>query len=91
MGEAISIAVDEQERVRQRQVVEKPGVDINNLFAQDDPRLVQEIDVDGMLDRTDDRISYIGKATLQPNGKYRCLANVAGMLCLVEVSLRVPK
>lgn len=40
--------------------------------------------------RIDERlgIQYIGKATLQPDGTWRCLANVRGALCLVQVSLK---
>jgi hypothetical protein len=30
-------------------------------------------------------IRYIGKATQQFNGTWRCLADVAGMLCVVEL------
>lgn len=46
-----------------------------------------EVDVDG---RVDDRlgIQYFGKAGLQPDGTWRCLANVGGALCVVEVSIR---
>lgn len=48
---------------------------------------VEELDVDGMKDRTRD-IWYIGKAYRQPDGKWRCLADVNGALCLVEVRIR---
>ena len=44
-----------------------------------------EIDVDGRMDRLG--VVFIGKARLQPDGTWRCLANVAGALCLVEVSM----
>ncbi len=32
-------------------------------------------------------IYLIGKASLIPDGTWRCLANVGGALCLVEVKL----
>jgi len=44
-------------------------------------------DVDGMVDRKREGISYIGQATKQFDGTWRCLANVGGMLCLVEVKI----
>lgn len=54
-----------------------------------------EVDLDGQYDHsyngTDERkavIQYIGKATLQPNGMFKVLANVNGALCLVEVKLK---
>lgn len=48
-----------------------------------------QIDVDKRIDEeSDGAISYIGNATLQPDGTWRCLANVGGALCLVEVKLR---
>lgn len=50
----------------------------------------REIDVDGMADRNHPEISFIGKATLMTNGKWRCLANVSGMMCLVECNTRRP-
>ncbi len=33
-------------------------------------------------------IWYIGEAAKQPDGTWRCLANVEGMLCVVEVTIR---
>jgi hypothetical protein len=47
-----------------------------------------EVKVSGMRQRRGDfEIEYWGIATLQPNGKYHCLANVAGALCRVEVEI----
>jgi len=43
-----------------------------------------EIDIDGMVDM-EKNIQYIGKAKKQPDGKWHCLANVSGALCIVEV------
>jgi hypothetical protein len=45
----------------------------------------ETVDVDGVLDRNG--IRYLGTARRQPNGKYVCLADVAGALCWVEVTL----
>lgn len=51
------------------------------------PWFGRQIDVD---QRLDDRgyIQYIGKATHVFDDVYRCLANVAGALCVVEVTIR---
>ena len=46
-----------------------------------------EIDVDGVVDETTG-IRYIGKATKTFGGRWRCLANVGGALCLVELTVR---
>ena len=46
-----------------------------------------ELDVDGMAD-PNHNITYIGKATKMEDGTWRCLANVEGALCLVEVNIR---
>lgn len=46
-----------------------------------------QLDVDGRFDSKSDGIQYIGKATQQIDGTWRCLANVAGALCLVEVRI----
>lgn len=59
---------------------------MKQLSLQYDPPIT--IDIDGRKDRTRD-IWYIGYATKQLDGKWRCLANVAGMLCLVEVRIKV--
>ena len=45
-----------------------------------------EVDVDGRVCATSG-IEYIGKAHRQPDGTWRCLANVGGALCLVEVKI----
>lgn len=47
------------------------------------------IDVDGHLDRTRS-IRYLGRAQRQPDGTWRCLADVHGALCLVEVTIQLP-
>lgn len=54
----------------------------------DVPRL--EVDVDGQMDEKTG-IQYIGKAILQSNGLFRCLANVGGALCVVEVRVTEKK
>ena len=46
----------------------------------------KEIDVDGIKDPNYE-ITYIGKATQMDDGTWRCLANVEGALCLVEVKI----
>lgn len=49
--------------------------------------LLDEVDVDGYVD--DKNIRYIGKAVrLGGTDLYRCLANVAGCLCWVEVRIK---
>lgn len=48
--------------------------------------LPNEVDLEGYIDEKG--ISYIGIATLQPNGKYHVLANVDGCLCRVECTIR---
>lgn len=54
-----------------------------SLFDPDAGRL---IDVDGRVcPKTG--MSYIGKARKQLDGTWRCLANVDGALCLVEVAI----
>jgi len=45
----------------------------------------REVDVDGMMDSKG--VVFLGKATQQFDGTWRCLANVAGALCLVEVRI----
>ncbi len=53
----------------------------------------QEVDVDGRLVKgpwgADYPIQLMGKASLQPDGTWRCLANVGGALCLVQVKVRL--
>lgn len=56
--------------------------------------LPSEVDVDGLFDNNYNRetesgtcIKYFGKATLQTNGKYRVLASVNRLLCIVEVNI----
>lgn len=45
-----------------------------------------ELDIDGHIDARG--IRYIGKASKQfSSGKWKCLANVNGQLCLVEIKI----
>ena len=44
------------------------------------------VDLDGR--EVKEGIVLIGRAALHDDGTYRCLANVFGALCLVEVSLK---
>jgi hypothetical protein len=44
-----------------------------------------EVDVDGVVDARG--VQFIGRAARQPDGTWRCLANVAGALCIVEVKV----
>ena len=46
-----------------------------------------ELDVDGVVDETAN-IRYIGKALRLFDGRWRCLADVGGALCIVEVTVR---
>jgi hypothetical protein len=50
----------------------------------------ERIKVDGRRS-PDGLIEYWGIATRQPNGRYHCLANVDGYLCIVEVSITAQK
>jgi hypothetical protein len=52
-----------------------------------DERSLPEVDVDGRV--VGDYIELIGKATHVDGTTYRCLANVTGNLCVVEVSIKV--
>jgi len=47
--------------------------------------LPDEINLDGRIDAKG--VKFIGKATRQDNGMYRCLADVGGCLCIVEVRI----
>lgn len=44
------------------------------------------VDVEGKV-CTKTGIAYLGKAYRQPDGTWRCLANVRGALCLVQINL----
>lgn len=46
-----------------------------------------EICVDGIVDEARN-IRYFGKATMMPSGKWRCIADVGGALCVVEVVIK---
>jgi len=48
-----------------------------------------ELNLDGMIDEKG--VRYLGSATRRPDGKWVCLAEVNGCLCLVEVKLRLLK
>ena len=50
------------------------------------PKPKREVDLDGRVDEKRN-IHYLGSATQMFDGTWRCLANVDGYLCLVEVSL----
>ena len=54
------------------------------------PVVMDEVDVDGMVSRG---VRLVGKAKRQTEGKYAgrwtCLADVGGALCLVEVTIQV--
>lgn len=54
--------------------------------ALDLMRRATEIDLDGHVDAKG--VRYIGKAARQPDGTWRCLADVAGCLCIVELRVR---
>lgn len=47
-----------------------------------------QVNVDGIIDRRHPSVQYLGFATRQENGLWRCLANVGGALCIVEVSIK---
>ena len=47
-----------------------------------------EMDLDGQIDGFQIGIQYLGKARRTFDGRWRCLANVGGALCLVEVTVR---
>jgi hypothetical protein len=53
--------------------------------------LPDEVDVDKMIDHRHPGIQYWGKAKRQLDGTYRCLANVEGSLCVVEVKITPPE
>ena len=48
-----------------------------------------EIDVDGHVD--DRGIRYLGKASKQPDGTWRCLAEIHGALYVVEIKVTVAR
>lgn len=43
------------------------------------------VDVDGIID--DRGVRYLGKAKRRNNGRWQCLADVHGLLCIVEVKI----
>lgn len=48
---------------------------------------VHEVDLDGTFDEQK-QVRYIGKAWRMPDGTWRCLADVHGCLCRVQVSIK---
>jgi hypothetical protein len=48
-----------------------------------------ELNVDGMHDATAEGIRYLGKAAKQIDGTWRCLADVYGCLCIVQVNIKM--
>jgi hypothetical protein len=47
----------------------------------------EKVSVDGI--KIKDGVELWGIATLQPNGKYVCYANVLGHLCLIEITIHL--
>lgn len=47
----------------------------------------RRVNLDGRQDRRNPGIFYIGEATEFFDGTWRCVANVCGALCLVEVTI----
>ena len=62
-------------------IVHTVGVEFLPGFKEPD-----EIDMEGRIDDKNN-VQYIGKGIKQPNGKYHCLANVSGALCIVECTV----
>ncbi len=64
--------------------------EIADKLPSEPPR---QVSVDGMTspDGQGGIIEYIGNATEQPDGKFRCLANIHGTLSIVEVDLTFPE
>lgn len=51
-------------------------------------KLTDVVDVNGRYcSRLGPTVTYIGKARRQDDGTWKCLANVNGQLCVVEVSI----
>lgn len=51
----------------------------------------REVDVDGRVDAKNDQIRFIGKARRQTDGTWRCIADVGGALCVVQVKITEEK
>ena len=64
------------------------GIIIPPRESEDDG-MPEAVDLSGVFDEKTG-IAYLGKARAvkYSKGRYRCLANVNGMLCVVEVTLR---
>lgn len=61
-------------------------------YGQCVPVLPDEVVVDGLVDSKGEfTIEYWGVARRQPDGKYRCYANISGVLCAVEVGIKLLK
>lgn len=50
------------------------------------PEVAQSVDVDGIWDERR-QVLYMGTATKQPSGRWHCLAQVGGALCVIEVTI----
>ena len=61
---------------------------VADYFSIDDS-MPDVVDVDGMVDTKG--VRCIGNATRQIDGTWRCLANVGGALCIVEVSISLKR
>jgi hypothetical protein len=48
---------------------------------------VTEIDIDGYVDARG--IRYLGRAKKMDDGTWRCVADVSGSMCLVEVKITI--
>lgn len=59
--------------------------DAKELTTSDRTLRKAEINLDGYVDSKG--IRYLGVARRQPDGKWLCLADVAGTLCRVEVTI----
>lgn len=53
--------------------------------AGGDAHVPKEFDLEGHVDARG--IRYFGKATRGANGKWKCLADVGGSLCVVECAI----
>lgn len=77
------------ELTRQNAVLWDAANDANQQRQADQPDVVtpQPLNVDGTI-LSDGRVMLIGTATWDGDtGKYRCLANVEGALCVVEIKV----
>lgn len=54
------------------------------LSLKDPPR----INVSGMIDAKNDHIRFLSEAVQQFDGTWRCVADVDGLLCWVQVTIK---